>query len=123
MSPSLLLADADEYLSGLYREYLERHGYHVEAARGGLECLDKLRASPPGVLVLSLDLLWGGADGVLARMRENSDLPRVPVILLVGAGRPDGSPPHLSPPVVRLLRKPFRLGDLLESVRSAALPG
>lgn len=48
----------------------------------------------PEVLVLDPGILWGG-DGVLARMREDVDLPAVPVIVLSEPGADGGA--HSSP--------------------------
>jgi CheY-like chemotaxis protein len=57
----------------------------LTTAADGLDCVMKLRQIEPDVLVLEATLLWGGWDGVLARMREESDLPTPPVLLLPGS--------------------------------------
>jgi CheY-like chemotaxis protein len=117
MGPRVLIAESDAELVAFLQRFLTRRGYAVETAAGGLECLEKLHRFRPQVLVLNVQLLWGGGDGVLARLREGGDVPPVPVVL-TGA---DGNGPD-APPVVRRLLKPFSLADLLDSVHSAA-PG
>ena len=73
----------------------------------------------PAVLVLDLELLWGGGDGVLAWLREESPAPRIPVLLTATAAAPPDMAEFNEPPVVDYLPKPFALTALLESVRSA----
>ena len=55
----------------------------------GLECVSHLRKCPPHVLVLDPSIPWGGGEGVLALMREESEVPAVPV--LVHASPDDGA--------------------------------
>jgi CheY-like chemotaxis protein len=54
----------------------------VTTAVDGVDCVSKLRDLRPDLLVLEPALLWGGCDGVLARIREEPDLPLVPILLL-----------------------------------------
>src|SRR5438067_11067086 len=75
MKQTLLIADGDAELCDLYEMFLTECGYEVEAASDGLDCLRKLRQVIPAVLVLDLELRWGGGDGVLARLREESLMP------------------------------------------------
>src|SRR5262249_2199386 len=92
------------------------HGYETETASDGLDCVSKLRSFLPDVLVLDLDLLWGGGDGVLAHIREDATLPRVPVILMTPETCSDVSDDMLAAPVVAWLRKPVRLKALVDQV-------
>ena len=96
MKHRLLIAISDAEWCELYRRFLTELGYEVETATNGLDCLANLRQVAPAVLVLDLELPWGGGDGVLAWLREES--------------------PAL---VVDYLPKPVALTPLLESVRSA----
>ena len=61
---------------------------------------------------------WGGADGLLAVMRDDPDLARVPVILTSAEASPKPHSGQVWPPVVQALGKPFSLTALLEIVRS-----
>jgi DNA-binding response OmpR family regulator len=78
----VLIADPDESLLSWCREYLSRHGLEVATASSGLDCVAHLRSFAPDALVLEPELLWGGADGVLAMMEEDPSVPRVPVLIL-----------------------------------------
>jgi DNA-binding response OmpR family regulator len=81
-STRILLADPDQPLLESYQEALSRDGFIVETARDGLDCVAKLRSFGPDVLVLAPELPWGQAEGVLAMMHEEADVPLVPVMVL-----------------------------------------
>lgn len=104
---SLLLADGDLIETYALSRFLTQHGFQVETAMGGLDCLKKLRRSPFEVLVLNLELPWGGGEGVLALLREEPDLGRIPVLLTSATASPKELARHLNGPVVRAILKPF----------------
>src|SRR5205085_2787098 len=80
--PRILIADPDPVLLDSYGAALARQGFDVTTAPDGLKCVGLLRAFAPDVIVLSPALPWGGGDGVLAVMTEESRAARVPVIVL-----------------------------------------
>ncbi len=113
----ILLAEADTDLATSYREFLGRSGVDVITASGGVECLALLRDWFPPVLVLDLDLPWGGAEGLLAHLREQRSCRRLPAVILTGQIAEELLPAALrAAPVVKYLCKPFRLSELLESI-------
>jgi DNA-binding response OmpR family regulator len=84
-SARVLIAVPDAALLDTYRRRLTADGFEVETARDGLECVRRLRTFTPEVLVLSTALPWGGGDGVLAVMQEDTRLSYIPVIVLAAA--------------------------------------
>lgn len=124
MEPIVLLAEGKPELCAIYRQVLHEGGYQVETASDGLDCLSQLKRLEPAVLVLDLDLRWGGGDGILAWLREQDPTHTLPVILTTGALPPGRTSPsalarQIEPPVLCCLRKPFPLIELLKCVRSA----
>ena len=117
MRPTLLIAESDAELRGVYRRLLSECGYDVETAADGLDCLEKLRRLTPTVCVLDRELRWCGADGVLAWLREERATSGVSVVLTATACYPPDVAVDIEPPVVQFLPKPFGLAALLESVR------
>ncbi len=89
-NPHVLIAHSNLRLRNSYSESLSRGGFLVTTAADGLACLKMLHGITPDVLVLERELPWGGGDGVLARMREDAALPRIPVvIMLADSDRPN----------------------------------
>ncbi len=62
MKNRLLIADRNGESCEVYRRFLTERGYEVETSTDGLDCLAKLRQVRPVVLVLDLELLWGGLE-------------------------------------------------------------
>jgi hypothetical protein len=69
-------------------------------------------------MILSLEMTWGGADGVLSIVRDEAQMTPIPVVVTVGERSRSNAARYLVPPVVRLLEKPFRLRDLRAIVES-----
>ena len=111
--PSILFADADRELLELYGWLLTSYGFRVDKAGDALECLDKLRRSVPDLLILELELPWGGGDGVLAILREDPRLLPARVVLTSAVASVSDLAGFESPGV-RTLSKPIRLSALLE---------
>jgi DNA-binding NtrC family response regulator len=123
MKVSVLIADSDDCLQVVYRRCLERQGYDVHTATDALECWDKLWTFRPNALVLERNLLWGGCDGVLARIKEDWGGPMLPVMLTVGEGSPEEVAALMVPPVTACLQKPFHLTALAEALGAATVQG
>lgn len=119
MGPFLLLAEGDAELRDLYSSFLTKHCYDIAVAEDGLDCLQQLRQATPDVLVLDLELTWGGGDGVLDWLREEGSHLEIPVILTATAGRQPSGAEARARPAVQFLAKPFALKTLEESVRAA----
>ncbi|HEY2252176.1 MAG TPA: response regulator [Planctomycetaceae bacterium] len=119
MKSRLLATDPDPEMLRMYQMYFSNFGFKVATASDGLECVRWLRTFVPDRLILSLDLCWGGADGVLAIVREESQLRPFPVILTAAELNHPRSVEFLSPPVVSLFEKPIILYELLEIIAAA----
>jgi DNA-binding NtrC family response regulator len=118
--PTLLIAQSDELTLDAMKQYLLLRGYEIETARGGVECLEKLRGNTGGVLILDLELSWGGGDGVLSIMRDDPFLARIPVILISIQSGAVSWFETISPPIAQILFKPFSLESLLATICSAS---
>lgn len=121
MKPVLLIADSDTDLCELYAMFFAERGIETETAFDGLDCLNKLRRNRAAVLLLDRGLFWGGADGVLAWLREQMPVPEVSVVLTNGPNNPRAVPGYARPPVVASLTKPFKPDILFETVRTAMI--
>lgn len=79
----VLIAHGNARLRMSYSDALSHRGFLVTTANDGLTCLALLRGITPDVLMLEQELLWGGADGVLAMLHDDLALPRMPVAIIV----------------------------------------
>jgi DNA-binding NtrC family response regulator len=119
IKPTVLIAEGDELTLDAMQRYLLLRGYEIETATGGVECLEKLRRNTGGVLILDLELTWGGGDGVLSVMRDDPVLASMPVILTSIQSRAELWFETISPPITQILFKPFSLESLLATIRLA----
>lgn len=83
--PQVLIAHSDAAFSEDCCDRLRRAGIIAERADSGIDCMEHLRSARPNVLILNLDLPWGGGDGVLAQMVADPILRTVHVVLLLGS--------------------------------------
>jgi two-component system, sensor histidine kinase and response regulator len=110
--PRVLVVEDDPDTRHLYRDVLSLNGFDVKVARGGLEALRMIDASPPDLVLL--DLGMPGIDGLSVRreLAANPHTQRLPVVIVTGM---DGNFDWLSPDCV--LRKPVSFAQLLQAVR------
>ncbi len=84
--PYILVVDDDaDFRSGL-RVALEMKGYQVEEAENGEQALSKLAEKAPLLVLLDLQMPVMNGREMLQRMRANSDLKDVPVVIISGFG-------------------------------------
>jgi len=111
----ILVVDDDDAIRDSVVEALEDAAYPVKAAHDGREALSILRQSEDRPCLVLLDLMMPVMDG-WAFAREQAQDPRlanVPicVVTAVGTSRP------IPADAVAVVRKPFKLKDLLEVVQ------
>lgn len=82
----VLIGSSSPYRQSRYGQVLERHGFDVCVAEGGVECINVLTKRVPDVILLECSLLWGGAEGILEILSEDSEKQRIPVVLLSNDG-------------------------------------
>ena len=107
MKQTMLIADGDAELCDMYQKYVKDHGYDVETSSDGMDCVRKLRQVTPDVLVLDLEILWGGGDGVLGWLRDEPTYLPSRVLLTSAVASAQFLSSLVSPPVVKALTKPF----------------
>jgi FixJ family two-component response regulator len=91
-------------------------GFQVETACDGLECLAKVGALEPEVLVVDWELAWGGAAGVVAFLNETCFEIEMPVVLVVGNAPAAVLSQWTGVPESSCFRKPVRTESLLDWV-------
>lgn len=97
--PSVLVVDDDLGIREVVSEVLRDEGYEVTCAADGAQAMSALRREPHPDLML-LDLMMPVMSGweVLEQIEENSDLQRVPVVVVSAMTAPGGHE-HLAKPI------------------------
>lgn len=109
-----MIVDDEQLALDTFERLLGRHGFRVFTALGARQALEIIRNEPAIEIVLS-DIIMPGMDGT-ELVREIARVSPCTACVLMTAGGieradvPDG---------VRLLRKPFRTGDLLTAIEQA----
>lgn len=117
----ILIADADQNFLESFQSYMWECGHDAEFATTGLECSAILYRFIPDVLIIERNLLWGGCDGILAKMRDKPELSDIPVVILASTSH-EPVEDISSPNVVAWMQKPCQMRDTLEQVLSAVGP-
>ena len=111
----VLVVEDDADIRDALRSCLEPEGYQVEECVNGRGALDRLALDPPPQAIV-LDLMMPVVNGfeVLAEIKAQERWARIPIII-VSANR-GYSAEDLG--VASVLRKPFRLPDLLAALEA-----
>jgi len=114
MDATVLIADGDGQCRRDVERFFSVAGFRVKTALNGLDCLAKLRAEQPDILVVDLDMLWGGGDGVVALLRESYYRDTMPAVLVVGSQPRQVLSDRTGVPQSCCFEKPFALEELLD---------
>ena len=121
MSLEILIALADETLAEKYTRFFRNSGFRVAQAWNGLDCWDSVQRLRPDAVILDEPLLWGGGDGVVARLREDLSDAGIPVVMLdANRAEPEFSDTRLEAeeafPIVARFPTSYRLSAVLNAL-------
>ena len=118
----VLVVDDEKLVRGAAARMLRLQGFAVTEAASGFEAIELVRGDREAFDLALIDLTMPEMDGAqtLAELRRlRADLPAV---LMTGHGPDASGPEEMGGPRSSLLRKPFRMGTLLQSLREALDP-
>lgn len=75
----ILVADRNRHVREFLRRELISEGYRVELAKDDRELLQMIETEAPDLLILDLEIPYGGGLAVLQRLKDRN--PRVPVVI------------------------------------------
>ena len=115
--PRVLIADDDAFIRRPLEWILTQEGFAAECAADGDECMERLRAEPPDLLIL--DVMMPGLDGfeICRRMKNEPALREIPVVLLSARGREHDRERGLALGAAEYLTKPYSPTDLMQRIR------
>ena len=115
MDPLLLIADHDVRRRDELRRFFWNNRFLVAAVASGLECVTELVELEPDVLVIALEIPWGGGDGVIARLNELS-IGRKPIVVVIGDAHAELLSARTGVAPSNCFAKPLRRWDLLDCI-------
>ena len=113
----VLIAGCDGEFLDIAKRFMNQCGHEALVVSSGLECIACLRDCPPDVLVLSCELLWGGAEGVLEIMDEEPTLNAIPVILVMDQEMESKTCFEADSRVVDRVKRQYSLMQLLKQMQ------
>jgi len=111
MAKKILIIEDDKFLRKVINKKLSKEGYLVVEAIDGEKGLEAIEGEKPDLILL--DLILPGMDGfeVLAKMKKESSLSRIPVIILSNLGEKEE------------IDKGFKMGATDYLVKAHLIPG
>jgi len=109
----VLIVEDDPDLREMMCLLLAHEGFEVEAARDGVEALERLRSAAPRPQLILLDLMMPRMDGweFCRKLAGEPGLEKIPVVVLSAASE------HRHVPATAVLPKPVDFDDLLAVIR------
>ena len=112
----ILVVDDEPDLVELVRHHLQREHYEVITANDGETALAEARRRIPDLVIL--DLMLPGIDGleVCRRMRADSRMAHIPIVMLTAKGEESDAVIGLAQGADDYVRKPFGVKELVARV-------
>lgn len=118
MNAKILLADDDPAVCQFVDVILKQAGYTVVQAADGVEAMERVRQSPPDLILL--DVLMPRRDGldVLRSLRQSPETSQIPVIMLTQKGQVEDRVKGLECGADDYVPKPFVAQELLVRIHA-----
>lgn len=110
----VLVADDDEAIQICMEDISRAEGWDLVFARDGAECLSRVKAENPALIILDQRMPFMTGEEVLAKMQEEGI--SFPVILI--SAEKDLSRMKRFPAIVCTLTKPFDLDEFISVVNN-----
>jgi CheY-like chemotaxis protein len=116
---TILVAEDEESIRDICRRVLTDSGYRVLAAANGRDAVELLEARGGEIDLVLADVVMPGTGGEAIFEYLQSSPRKVPVIYTSGYAARNSPAQFLEGQEITLLRKPYSLSQLLETVRAA----
>lgn len=118
MPTTILVVEDDKFLRELIAQKLIKENYEVSEAIDGEQGIKKIKEEKPDLILL--DLILPGIDGfeVLARMKKDSELSSIPVIIFSNLGQKEDVERGLKLGASDyLIKAHFTPGEIIEKIK------
>jgi len=116
---TVLVVDDEETVRSIAQRVLERHGFTVWLATGGVEAIRMLKNEPEAVDLVLLDMTMPDMSGPVTLQELLRIRPTLRVLLSSGYTADDALPKLHAGAQVGFIQKPYRPADLVAAVRHA----
>jgi putative two-component system response regulator len=116
--PTILIADDDERIRLSLSDILLAQRYKVAEAQDGKEALEKVKSSPPDVILLDMNMPEMGGIEVIEHLKADSIAKFIPIIVVTGENDIDLRVRALKLGADDFLIKPPHVAELTARVRS-----
>ena len=118
MSKRVMLIEDEPNIIEAISFILSREGLSVDTHSDGTTANDKLRASPPDLLILDVMLPGKSGYDILRELREEADTAELPVLMLTARGQSRDREMAERAGVSAFMTKPFSNAEMLEQVHA-----
>ena len=115
----ILIVDDERDIRELISEILIDEGYQTRLSGSADECLQELKKSVPGLLILDIWLKDNEMDGIDILVKAKREFPQVPVVIISGHGNIEIAVAAIKQGAYDFIEKPFNIEQLLVVVRRA----
>ena len=115
----ILIVDDERDIRELISEILIDEGYQTRLCGNADECLQELKKSVPGLLILDIWLKDNEMDGIDILVKAKREFPQVPVVIISGHGNIEIAVAAIKQGAYDFIEKPFNIEQLLVVVRRA----
>ncbi|MEL6822467.1 MAG: response regulator, partial [Calditrichota bacterium] len=115
-SETILIVDDEKHVRSLLKHTLERYGYKTILAETGIEAISMLQKHAGKINLVILDMIMPRMGGAEALSKLRNLKPGIPV--LIATGYPGDGNEAVDIQFEEVLRKPFKVSELLQRVRT-----
>ncbi len=118
MAKKILIIEDDKFLRELIGQKLLKEGYDIIEAVDGEKGIKSVKDEKPDLVLL--DLILPGMDGfeVLIKIKEDSEIAQIPVIILSNLGQKDDIEKGLKMGAVDyLIKAHFTPGEIIDKIK------
>jgi PleD family two-component response regulator len=114
----ILVADDEDSMVSMLREALLSVRYEVVVAHNGEEAIEKLRKSPPDLVLLDVQMPKMNGYDVCRQIKSDVFLRHIPVMLLTAQAGTNNKVTGLEQGADDYLTKPFEMDELMARIRT-----
>jgi len=109
----ILIVDDERDIRELIADILKDEGYATRVAANSDECMDRVRASAPGLMILDIWLKDSQMDGIDILKTVKRDYPDIPIVIISGHGNIEIAVAAIKQGAYDFIEKPFNIDQLM----------